>query len=61
MLFNDALNIFYLRLYGVRHMADDHSDSERKHLLPSHGLLFLISSNDSSICRPFVTPVWYEK
>ena len=27
-LFNDALNTFYLRLYGVRHMVKDHSDSE---------------------------------
>ena len=29
VLFNDALNIFYLRLYGVRHMVKDHSDSEK--------------------------------
>ena len=28
ILFNDALNTFYLRLYGVRHMVKDHSDSE---------------------------------
>ena len=27
-LFNDGLNTFYLRLYGVRHMVKDHSDSE---------------------------------
>ena len=27
VLFNDALNTFYLRLYGVRHMVKDHSDS----------------------------------
>ena len=27
-LFNDALNTFYLRFYGVRHMVKDHSDSE---------------------------------
>ena len=26
VLFNDALNTFYLRLYGVRHMVKDHSD-----------------------------------
>ena len=25
-LFNDALNTFYLRLYGVRHMVKDHSE-----------------------------------
>ena len=30
VLFNDALNTFHLRLYGVRHiMVKDHSDSER--------------------------------
>ena len=28
-LFNDALNTFYLRLYGVRHIKDD-LDSERE-------------------------------
>ena len=28
-LFNDALNTFYLRLYGVVHMETDHSYSER--------------------------------
>ena len=29
VLFNDALNTFYLRLYDVRHMVKDHSDSEK--------------------------------
>ena len=29
VLFNDTLNTFYLRLYGVRHMVKDHSDSEK--------------------------------
>ena len=24
VLFNDALNTFYLRLFGVRHMVKDH-------------------------------------
>ena len=24
VLFNDALNTFYLRLYGIRHMVKDH-------------------------------------
>ena len=42
VLFNDALNTFYLLLYGVRHMVKDHSDSERGHPLPPHGLLFPI-------------------
>ena len=30
VLFNDALNTFYLRLYGVRHMVKDHSESEKE-------------------------------
>ena len=30
VLFNDALNIFYLWLYGIGHMVKYHSDSERK-------------------------------
>ena len=50
VLFNDALNTFYLRLYGVRHMVKDHSDSKRRNPLPPHGLLFLISSKGSFIC-----------
>ena len=45
VLFSDALNTFYLQLYGVRHMVKDHSDSERGNLLPPYGLLFPISSN----------------
>ena len=51
VLFNDALNTFYLRLYGVRHMVKDHSDSERGSPLPPHGLLFLINSKGSFICK----------
>ena len=50
VLFNDALNTFYLRLYGVKHIVNDHSDSERGNLLPPHGLLFPISSKGSFIC-----------
>ena len=64
----------YLRLYGVRHMVKDHSDSERGNPLPPHRLLFQISSKGSFICiipqtgqyipRPFVTPAvehWVER
>ena len=49
-LFNDALNTFYLRLYGVRHMVKDHSDSERRNPPLPHRLLFLISSKGCFIC-----------
>ena len=57
VLFNDALNQFYLRLYGVGPMVKDHSDSERGNPLPPHRLLFPISSKGSFICtipRPLV-------
>ena len=49
-LINDALNTFYLRLYGVRHMVKDHSDSEKGNPLPPHGLLLSIISKGSFIC-----------
>ena len=51
-LFNDALNTFYLWLYGVRHMAKDHSDSKRENLVPLHGLLFPINSNNQQLYAP---------
>ena len=41
-LFNDTLNTFNLRLYGVGHMVKDHSDSEREKPLPPHGLFSTI-------------------
>ena len=50
VIFNDALNTFYLLLYDFRHMVKDHSDSERGNPLPPHGLLFPISSKGSFIC-----------
>ena len=50
VLFNDALNTFYLRLYGVRHMVKDHSDSEKRNPLPPHRLLLSINNKGSFIC-----------
>ena len=50
VIFNDALNTFYLWLYGIRHMIKDHSDSERGNPLPQHGLLFSINNKGSFIC-----------
>ena len=67
VLFNDTLNTFYLRLYGVRHMVKDHSDSEKGKLLPPHRLLLSINSKGSFYMHhptdrithttAFVTPV----
>ena len=50
VLFNDALNTFNLRLYGVRHMVKDHSDSEKGNPLAPHRLLLSINSKGSFIC-----------
>ena len=50
VLFNDALNTFYLRLYGVRHMVKDHSDTEKGNPLPPQRLLLSINSKGSFIC-----------
>ena len=73
VLFNDALNTFYLRLYGVEHMVKHHSDGERGNPLPPHRLLFSINSKGSFIftisdriahTTAFVTPVvdhWLER
>ena len=48
--FNNALNTFYLQLYGVRHMVKDHSDSEKGNLLLPHRLFLSINSKGSFIC-----------
>ena len=72
VLFNDALNTFHLRLYGVGHMVKNHSDSESGNSLPPHGLLFSINSKGSlhhptdriTHTTAFVTPVvkhWLER
>ena len=74
VLFNDALNTFYLRLYGLRHMVKDHSDSEKGNPLPPHRLLFPINSKgflyapshrqESTYHTAFVTPIvehWLER
>ena len=55
VLFNDALNTFYIRLYGVRHMVKDHSDSKKGNPLPPHRPLLSINSKGSFICT---IPQW---
>ena len=59
VLFNDALNTFYLRLYGVRHVVKGHSDSERENPLPPHGLFYMHHSTADRIAHTtaFVTLV----
>ena len=50
VLFNDALNTFYLPIYGVIRMVKDHTDSERGKTLPPHRLFFPINSKGYFIC-----------
>ena len=71
VLFNDALNTFYLQLYDVRQMVKDHSDSEKGNPLPPHRLLlsinrkgYFISTDRITHTTAFVTPVvehWLER
>ena len=61
VLFNDALNTFSLRLYGVGHMVKDHSNSERGNPLPPHGLH---PTDRIAYTTAFVIPVvehWLER
>ena len=56
VLFNDALNTFYLRLYGVRHMVKDHSDRERRNMgysfrLTTRVLLYASSHRQDNTCH----------
>ena len=64
VLFNDVLNTFYLRLYGVRHMVKDHSDSEKGNPLLPHRLLLSIVHYRITHTTAFLTPVvedWLER
>ena len=48
VLFNDALNTFYLLLYGVRHTVKNHSNSERETPL----LLYVRLAARVLLCAP---------
>ena len=48
VLFNDTLNTFHLRLYGVEHMVKDYEDSQRGNsTTPLHGLRLSTSGKGS--------------
>ena len=73
VLFNNALDTFYLWRYRVKHMVKNNPDSERGNPLPPHGLLFPINNKGSFMHHPtnriahttvFVTQVvghWLER
>ena len=51
VLFNDALDIFLIWLYGIGDVVKDHSCSERGNLLPPlHGLLFPNTTVKAQTC-----------
>ena len=58
--FNDALNTFYLQLYGVRHMVKDHSDTERGN--PLYGICMAGCGRPRTLKETFhilfMLPVW---
>ena len=67
LYFCNALNPFYLRLYGIRHMVKDHSNSKKVNQLSPHGLLFPINSKgsfymhhptDRRIAQPLLHQSW---
>ena len=44
ILFNNTLNTFYLRLYGISHMVNNHSNSERKPAVGHMGFSFRLAA-----------------
>ena len=44
VLCNDALNTFYLQIYGIRHVVTDHPYRERGNLLPPQGYSFRLTA-----------------
>ena len=54
VLFNDALNTFYLQLYGVRHMVKDHSDSEKG----EREMFYLTTHSTHFIYGYMVSDIW---
>ena len=67
ILFNDALNTFYLRLYGVGHKVKDHSDAAKWVTLSDllQGVFYMHRPTDSiAHTTDFVIPVvghWVER
>ena len=55
ILFNDTLNTFDLRLYGVGHMVKDHSDSERGKPAATTWATLSFSSKGSFVCIIIIT------
>ena len=73
ILFNDTLNTFYLRLYGIRHMVNEHSNNEKiistaatwaTHSDQQQGIFYTHLTTDRiTHTMAFVTPVvehWLE-
>ena len=59
VLFNDALNTFYLRLYGVRHMVKDHSDSEKgERERERENFFYLMTHSTHFIYCYMVSDIW---
>ena len=55
VLFNDRLNTFHLRLYGIRHMVKDHSLLSFR---PTECLVILIATIFIDLCPSYVAEWW---
>ena len=58
VLFNDTLNTFYLRLYGVRHMVKDHSDSEKGEREREREIFYLTMHSMHFIYGYMASDIW---
>ena len=59
VLFNSALNTFYLWLYGVRYMVKDHSESKRGNMLPplhAQGIFYMYDPVDRIVHTTAMEP-----
>ena len=46
VLFNNALNTFYLQLFSIRHMVKDHSEIREILMVSLHGQLIHLAARD---------------
>ena len=54
---DDGLNTFYLQLYGIKHMINDHSDREETHCRHYLGYSFQLATDRIAHITAFLIPV----
>ena len=61
VLFNDALNTFYLRLYGIRYMVKDHSDRREETCCRHIGYSFRLAARVLLYASSHRQDMYYEE